>query len=144
MTTREVAKAIGQRPLFSIVSQASGAVDNAYMGEGPSVVLPKALKAAGMEVHDLDYLEINEAFAGMVLANEKLLRWDPEKLNVRGGAIALGHPVGCSGARILVTLYHILKHQDAEVGGATIGAAGGVCTAMVIQAGGLVPSGTRP
>ena len=133
MTTREVAKAIGQKPLFSIISQASGAVDNAYMGEGPSVILPKALKAAGMEVHDLDYLEVNEAFAGMVLANEKLLHWDPEKLNVRGGAIALGHPVGCSGARILVTLYHILKHQDAEVGGATIGAAGGVCTAMVIR-----------
>jgi acetyl-CoA C-acetyltransferase len=133
LTTRDVASVTGQRPLFSIVSQASGAVENAFMGEGPSIVLPKALKAAGLGIHDLDYLEVNEAFAGMVLANERLLHWDREKLNVKGGAIALGHPVGCSGARILVTLYHILKHRDAEIGGATIGAAGGVCTAMVIK-----------
>lgn len=133
LTTREQAKAIGAEPLFSILSYSVGAADNQYMGEGPSVVMPIALKKAGMTMDDLDLLEVNEAFAGMVLANQQQLGWDPETLNVHGGAIALGHPVGCSGARILVTLYHALKTYDKEFGGATVGAAGGVATAMIIR-----------
>ncbi|MHB2018082.1 MAG: thiolase family protein, partial [Candidatus Xenobia bacterium] len=133
LTTREVARAHGLKPLFTIQSYAVAAVDNEWMGEGPSVGLPIALERAGMQLQDLDFIEINEAFAGMVLANERLLRWDRARLNVHGGAIALGHPVGCSGSRILVTLYHILKQHNGEVGGAAIGAAGGVTAAVLIR-----------
>jgi acetyl-CoA C-acetyltransferase len=137
LTTKEKGRSLGARPLFSICSYAIGAVNNELMGEGPARVLPMALKKAGMSLKNIDFLEINEAFSGMVLANQKILEtekgWNPEKLNVKGGAIALGHPVGCSGARILVTLYHILKDFDGEIGAAAIGGAGGVAAAMVIQ-----------
>jgi acetyl-CoA C-acetyltransferase len=133
LTTRALARRRGLEPLFSIVSHAIGAVDNACMGEGPSVGLPKALERAQLGLHDLDFIEVNEAFAGMVLANERLLHWDRTKLNRHGGAIALGHPVGCSGARVLVTLYHVLKHHDGELGAAAVGAAGGVTAALVMR-----------
>ncbi|HXJ70489.1 MAG TPA: thiolase family protein [Verrucomicrobiae bacterium] len=133
LTTRAIARRRGLEPLFSIVSHAIGAVDNACMGEGPSVGLPKALERAKLGLHDLDFIEVNEAFAGMVLANERLLHWDRSKLNRHGGAIALGHPVGCSGARVLVTLYHVLKHHDGELGAAAVGAAGGVTAALVMR-----------
>ncbi len=133
LTTQKKAAKIGAKPLFSICSYAVGAADNEWMGEGPAKVLPKALKKAGMTLKDIDFLEINEAFSGMVLANQKILKWDPKKLNVKGGAIALGHPVGCSGARILTTLYHILKDFNGEIGAAAVGGAGGVAAAMVIQ-----------
>jgi len=133
LTTREIARSRGVRPLFSVASHALAAVDNEWMGEGPSVGLPKALEKARMSLSDLDFIEVNEAFAGMVLANERLLKWEPEKLNRNGGAIALGHPVGCSGSRILVTLHYILKNHDREIGGAAVGAAGGVTAAMIIR-----------
>lgn len=133
LTTREHARALGTRPLFSVISYAFGAVENENMGEGPSVVLPQALEKAGMTLRDLDFIEVNEAFAGMVLANERLLRWDRSKLNRKGGAIALGHPVGASGARILVTLYYVLKHFNGEVGAAAVGAAGGCAAAIIIR-----------
>jgi acetyl-CoA C-acetyltransferase len=133
LTTRRIARERGIEPLFSVVSHASAAVDNAWMGEGPSVAFPRALERAGLCLGDLDFFEVNEAFAGMVLANERLLRWDHAKLNRHGGAIALGHPVGCSGARVLVTLYNVLRQHDGELGGAAVGAAGGVTAAMVIR-----------
>lgn len=133
LTTREVARAQGLKPLFSIISYSVGAADNAFMGEGPSVVLPKALDKAGLKIGNLDLLEVNEAFSGMVLANERILKWDPARLNVHGGAIALGHPVGASGARIVVTLAHALRRRQGEVGAAAVGAAGGVAAALVIR-----------
>jgi len=133
LTSRGFARARGLEPLFSIVTHVTTAVDNARMGEGPSVGLPKALERAGLGLTDLDFLEVNEAFAGMVLANERALGWDRARLNRHGGAIALGHPVGCSGARVIVTLYHVLKQHDRTFGGVAVGAAGGVTAAMVVR-----------
>jgi len=133
MTHREVAGRLGVKPLFSIVSYAQAATDPAMMGDGPATTIPAALKKAGMSLQDIDLLEVNEAFAAQILANEKVLKWDREKLNVHGGAIALGHPTGVSGARILVTLYHALKRQQRTLGLAAICGAGGVSTAMVIR-----------
>ena len=91
------------------------------------------MKNAGMELSDMDLIEVNEAFAIQVLCNEKILGWNRSKLNVNGGAIALGHPTGISGARILVTLYHALKTHDKEYGIAAICGGGGVTMGMVIK-----------
>lgn len=133
LTSREKAKSLGLQPLFSLWGCASAAVENALMGEGPAVSIPKALRDAGMGLGDMDLIEVNEAFAAQVLANERVLRWNREKLNVHGGAIALGHPTGCSGARICVTLYHALKRRDEEFGVAAICGGGGVTCALVIR-----------
>lgn len=133
MTSRDHAKAIGAKPVFSVVSFAQTAVDNATMGEGPGYAIPMALEAAGMSLADMDLIEVNEAFAVQVLANERKLGWDRAKLNVHGGAIALGHPTGISGARILVTLVHALRRLDKELGVASICGGGGVTMAMVIR-----------
>jgi acetyl-CoA C-acetyltransferase len=86
-----------------------------------------------MTLADMEFIEVNEAFAAQVLTNERKLEWDRSKLNVHGGAIALGHPTGISGARILVTLYNVLKRRDAELGVASICGGGGVTMAMVIR-----------
>ncbi len=133
ITSRDKAEQLGRTPLFSIVSYAQAAVEPSTMGEGPGVVIPIALKRAGMILDDMDLIEVNEAFAVQVLANEYVLKWDRSKLNVHGGAIALGHPTGISGARILVTLYHALKTHDKEIGVAGICGGGGVTMAMVIK-----------
>jgi acetyl-CoA C-acetyltransferase len=133
VTSRGKAKALGVKPLFSIVSCSQVAVEPAYMGEGPGVSIPMALKRAGMSLDDMDLIEVNEAFAVQVLANERVLGWDRSKLNVHGGAIALGHPTGISGARILITLYYALKQHDKEIGIAGICGGGGVSMAMVIR-----------
>ena len=133
ITSRDKAKEIGKQPLFSIVSYAMAAVPPETMGEGPGVVIPIALERAAMRLEDMDLIEVNEAFAIQVLANEQVLKWDRSKLNVNGGAIALGHPTGISGARILVTLYHALKTHDRELGIAAICGGGGVTMAMVIK-----------
>jgi acetyl-CoA C-acetyltransferase len=91
------------------------------------------LERAGMTLDQMDLIEVNEAFAVQVLANEHVLKWDREKLNVHGGAIALGHPTGISGARIVVTLYHALKGTDGELGIAAICGGGGVSMALIIK-----------
>ena len=133
VTSRSKAEALGKPPLFSIVSYASTAVDPAYMGEGPGYAIPIALEKAGMTLGDMEFIEVNEAFAAQVLANERRLEWDRSRLNVHGGAIALGHPTGISGARILVTLYNVLRKKDATLGVASICGGGGVTMAMVIK-----------
>ncbi|MDP8205305.1 MAG: thiolase family protein [Candidatus Electryonea clarkiae] len=133
LTTREKAKELGAKPLFSLVSYASTAVAPDLFGEGPGLVIPKALDRVDMKLDDMDLIEVNEAFAIQVLANERVLNWDREKLNVHGGAIALGHPTGISGARIVVTLYHALKNTDKEIGIASICGGGGVTMAMIIK-----------
>lgn len=131
--TREQAAKRGVTPLFSVLGYTQGAVDGRFMGEGPGVTIPRALKRAGLDLGDMDLYEVNEAFAAQVLANQRMLDWDPSKLNVHGGAIALGHPTGCSGARILVSLYHALKRVDGELGVAGICGGGGSSMAMVIK-----------
>ncbi|TKJ40051.1 acetyl-CoA acetyltransferase [candidate division LCP-89 bacterium B3_LCP] len=132
-TTREKAKALGATPLFSLVAYNQVAVDNETMGEGPGVSIPAALENAGLTLSDMDLIEANEAFAAQMIANQKMLNWDVDKVNVNGGAIALGHPTGISGARIVVTLYHALKNRDKEIGVAGICGGGGVTMAMVIK-----------
>lgn len=133
LTSREEAGRRGLTPLFSIVSYAQTAVSPETMGEGPAEVIPLALNRAGMSLGDMDLIEVNEAFAVQVLANGRVLGWDWDRLNVHGGAIALGHPTGMSGARILVTLQNALRVRDKELGVAAICGGGGVTTAMVIR-----------
>lgn len=133
ITHRKMAEKLGVKPLFSIVSYSQVAVNPKTMGEGPALSIPAALEKAGMTLNDMDLIEVNEAFAIQVLANEKVLKWKREKLNVHGGAIALGHPTGISGARILVTLYHALKRLDKIYGVASICGGGGVSMAAVIK-----------
>ncbi len=133
LTSREHAKSLGATPLFSLVAYSLVAVDPMTMGEGPSVAIPAVLDNAGMNLGQMDLIEVNEAFAIQVLANEHVLKWDRSKLNVHGGAIALGHPTGISGARIVVTLYHALKRTGGELGIASICGGGGVSMAMIIK-----------
>jgi len=133
VTSRKKAKELGAKPLFSIVSYAQIAVDPAIMGEGPALSIPAALKTSGMTLGDIDIIEVNEAFAIQILSNEKVLNWDRTKLNVHGGSIALGHPTGISGARILVTGYYALKRLNKTYCVAAICGGGGVTTAMVIR-----------
>jgi acetyl-CoA C-acetyltransferase len=131
--SRDKAKTLGLNPLFSLVSYSQIAVDPMTMGEGPGVSIPIALEKAGMTLDDMELIEVNEAFAIQVLANEKVLKWDRSKLNVHGGAIALGHPTGISGLRIIVTLYNALRQHDKRVGIAAICGGGGVSMAVVIK-----------
>jgi len=133
VTTRETADEMGARPLFSLMGFGQAAAPNETMGEGPGISMPLALKNAGMTLEDMDLYEVNEAFAAQVLSNERMLAWDRSKLNVHGGAIALGHPTGCSGARILITGYHALVARGKEHLVAGICGGGGVTAAMVIR-----------
>lgn len=133
LTTRDRARAHGLTPLFSIVSFAETAVDPATMGDGPGYSIPMALAKADLTLADMDFIEVNEAFAAQMLANERVLQWSRDKVNVWGGAIALGHPTGFSGARLLTTLTSILRRNDKEIGVAGICGGGGVTTAMVIR-----------
>ena len=132
-TSRDKANAMGAKPLFSILAYSAVAVGPSTMGEGPGVAIPAVLEKTGMNINDPDLIEINEAFAVQILSNEKVLGWNRDKLNVHGGAIALGHPTGISGARILVTLYHALKTHNGETGLAAICGGGGVSMAMMIK-----------
>ena len=119
--------------MFSLVAYSIVAVEPQTMGEGPGVSIPAALNKAGMTLGQMDLIEVNEAFAVQVLANEQVLKWDRDKLNVHGGAIALGHPTGISGARIVVTLYYALKRTGGELGMAGICGGGGVSMALIIR-----------
>ncbi len=133
VTSRTQAQEKGWTPLFSVISFAQVAVEPAFMGEGPGVAIPAALDKASMALTDMDYIEVNEAFAVQILANERMLNWDRSRVNVHGGAIALSHPTGISGARILMSLYNVLRVNDSELGVASICGGGGVSTAMVIR-----------
>src|SRR5919201_2292891 len=111
LATEERAKALGKEPLARVVSVGAAGVDPAYMGIGPMVAIPKALERAGLELDQIDLIELNEAFASQVLACADGLGIDEERLNVNGGAIALGHPLGCSGARLMTTLVWELRRR---------------------------------
>lgn len=127
------AKELGIKPMAKIVSYASAGVDPAIMGIGPIPASRKALAKAGKEVKDMDLVEANEAFAAQTVEVGRELQLDWAKTNVNGGAIALGHPIGCSGARILVTLLYALKHRDKKWGLATLCIGGGMGTAAVVE-----------
>ncbi len=133
LTHRKKAAELGVTPLFSIVSYSQLAVNPSTMGEGPAYSIPAALRNAGMTLEDIDIMEVNEAFAIQALSNEKALNWNRSKLNLHGGSIALGHPTGVSGARILITGYHILKRLGKTHCIASICGGGGVTTAMIIR-----------
>ncbi len=133
LMSREKAEVLGLEPLFSLLAYSSVGVENAYMGEGPGVAIPNALGKANLALNDMDLIEVNEAFAAQIIANERVLSWDRSRLNVHGGAIALGHPTGESGVRILITLYHALKQMDKELGVASICGGTGVACAMIIK-----------
>lgn len=131
--SREAAERMNLTPMARIVSYASAGVDPAYMGLGPIPASRLALKKAGLTVDSLDLVEANEAFAAQSLAVVKDLGLDPEKVNVNGGAIALGHPIGASGTRVLVTLLHELKKRKGRYGLATLCIGGGQGVAMVVE-----------
>lgn len=131
--SKEKAEELGIEPMATIVSYASAGVDPSIMGTGPIPASKKALKKAGLTVADLDLVEANEAFAAQSLAVVKELGLDPEKTNVNGGAIALGHPIGASGARILVTLLHEMEKRDSKNGLATLCIGGGQGIAVVVK-----------
>ncbi len=132
MTATEAAKR-GLKPLARIAAFATAGVDPAVMGTGPIPSTRKALGRAGWKVDDLDLVEANEAFAAQALAVNKDLGWDTDKVNVNGGAIAIGHPIGASGARVLVTLLHEMQKRDAKKGLATLCIGGGMGVAMCLE-----------
>ncbi|WP_302122366.1 acetyl-CoA C-acetyltransferase [Acidaminococcus fermentans] len=133
LMTAEKAAELGLKPMAKIVSYASAGVDPAIMGIGPIPASRKALAKAGLEVKDLDLVEANEAFAAQTVEVGRELQLDWDKTNVNGGAIALGHPIGASGARILVTLLYALKHRHKKLGLATLCIGGGMGTATVVE-----------
>jgi len=131
--SKEKADQLGIKPLATIKSYGSAGVDPAIMGIGPVSATQRALKKANLTVDDLDLIEANEAFAAQSVAVGKDLGLDPEKLNVNGGAIALGHPIGASGARILVTLLYEMKRRNSKYGLATLCIGGGQGTAVIVE-----------
>ena len=130
---KDKANELGLKPLVSIVSSSTIGVDPSIMGIGPVPAVKKALKEAKWSLDDLDLIEANEAFAAQSLAVSNELNWDMNKVNVNGGAIALGHPIGASGTRILVTLIHELERQNKEKGIATLCIGGGQGVAMCVE-----------
>ncbi len=131
--SKEKADELGLKPLATIKSYASAGVDPAIMGIGPVPSSQKALEKAGLTISDMDLIEANEAFAAQSVAVGKDLGFDASKLNVNGGAIALGHPIGASGARILITLLYEMQKRDSKYGLATLCIGGGQGTAMVVE-----------
>ncbi len=127
------AAALGLKPLARIASYATSGLDPAFMGMGPVPASTKALQRAGWKAKDLDLLEINEAFAAQACAVNKEMGWDTSKVNVNGGAIAIGHPIGASGCRILVTLLHEMVRRDAKKGIASLCIGGGMGVALTLE-----------
>ena len=135
VTSARVARELGLEPLATIAAYSNAGVDPAYMGIGPVPATRRCLDKAGWRVDDLDLIEANEAFAAVSLAVERELGFDNDKVNVNGGAIALGHPIGASGARILVTLLHEMRKRDVHKGLATLCIGGGQGVALAVERG---------
>ena len=126
-------KELGLTPIAKILGFADAAQEPLWFTTAPALAVPKAMQRAGVEKRDVDLYEINEAFAAVALANNQLLELNPEQVNVFGGAVALGHPLGCSGARIVTTLVNALQHRDGSVGVAGICNGGGGASAVVLE-----------
>lgn len=133
LMSEEKAKAMGLTPLATIVSYADAAQEPKWFTTSPAKALPKALDKAGLKVSDVDFFEFNEAFAVVGLANAQILGLDNDKINVNGGAVSLGHPLGCSGVRIIITLINVLEQNNAKIGAAAICNGGGGASAIVIE-----------
>ena len=133
LMSEEKAQAMGLQPLAYIKSYADAAQEPKWFTTAPAKALPKALDKAGISISDVDYFEFNEAFAVVGLANCKILGLTDENVNVNGGAVSLGHPLGCSGARIVVTLINVLQQNNAKIGAAAICNGGGGASAIVIE-----------
>ncbi len=134
LMSADKAKALGLKPLARIVSYADAEQAPEWFTTTPAKALPRAVEKAGLKMSDLQCVELNEAFSVVGIVNTRLMGLDPAKVNVNGGAVSLGHPLGCSGARIIVTLIHVLKQNGARYGGAGICNGGGGASAMVIEA----------
>lgn len=133
LMSREKAEELGLEVLASIKSYADAATEPIWFTTAPSKALPKAVAKAGISLENVDYFEFNEAFSVVGLVNTKILGLDAEKVNVNGGAVSLGHPLGCSGARIIVTLLNVLKQNDGKIGAAAICNGGGGASAMILE-----------
>ncbi len=133
LTSARKAKELGLKPMAKIKAFSSAGVDPAYMGMGPVPASKRCLLRAGWEPKDLDLMEINEAFAAQAIAVNRQMGWDTSKVNVNGGAIALGHPIGASGCRILVTLLHEMQKRDAKKGLASLCIGGGMGVALAVE-----------
>jgi acetyl-CoA C-acetyltransferase len=133
LMSREKAEELGLKPLATIKSYADAAQEPKWFTTAPAKALPKAISKAGISIDDIDFFEFNEAFSVVGLANMKILGLNDSNVNVNGGAVSLGHPLGCSGARILVTLLNVLEQNDAKLGAAAICNGGGGASAMVLE-----------
>ena len=133
LVSEEKLKQLGLKPLARIVSYADAEQAPDWFTTSPSIAVPRAIKKAGLKMEDISYWELNEAFSVVGIENTKRMQLDPSKVNIHGGAVALGHPLGCSGARILVTLMNILRQQKGRYGAAGICNGGGGASAMVIE-----------
>lgn len=133
LASEEMVEKLGLKPLAKIVSYADAAQAPEWFTTAPSIAIPKALKKAGLTTSDVDFWELNEAFSVVGIANTKILGLDPAKVDVNGGAVALGHPLGNSGSRVIVTLIHVLKQNNGKIGGAGICNGGGGASALIIE-----------
>lgn len=133
LMSEEKALSLGLKPLAYISGYADAAQEPKWFTTSPALALPKAVKKAGLSIEDVDYFEFNEAFAVVGLANAKILKLDNDKVNVNGGAVSLGHPLGCSGVRIIVTLLNVLEQNNSKIGAAAICNGGGGASAIVIE-----------
>ena len=131
--TEDKAKELGLTPEFYVKSYGYAALSPAYMGEGPIFAVPKALERAKLTMDDMGFVEINEAFAAQVIPSQRELKIPDEKFNVNGGAIALGHPVGATGAKLMVSMMYILKNRDANLGLVSACVGGGMGGAIIIE-----------
>lgn len=133
LMSKEKMEALGLKPLAKIVGYADAAQDPEWFTTAPSLAIPKALKKAGISANQVDFWELNQAFSVVGIANTQILELDPAKVDVNGGAVALGHPLGNSGSRIIVTLINVLKQNGGKIGGAGICNGGGGASAMIIE-----------
>jgi acetyl-CoA C-acetyltransferase len=133
LASEEAVNRLDLKPIAKIIGYADAAHDPKWFTTAPSLALPIAMGKANMELSDIDYFELNEAFSVVGLSNMKILGLSPEKVNVNGGAVSLGHPLGSSGSRIVVTLINVLKQNGGKIGAAGICNGGGGASAMVIE-----------
>ena len=133
LMSADKAKELNLTPLATIKSYADAAHEPEWFTTAPAKALPKALDKAGISINDVDYFEFNEAFSVVGLANMKLLGLNDANVNVHGGAVSLGHPLGCSGARIIITLLNVLEQHNAKIGAAAICNRGGGASAIILE-----------
>jgi acetyl-CoA C-acetyltransferase len=133
LMSEEKALSLGLKPLAYIKSYADAAQEPKWFTTTPAMAIPKALKKAGLSIEDVDYFEFNEAFSVVGLVNSKILGLNDSKVNINGGAVSLGHPLGCSGSRIIVTLLNVLEQNNGKIGAAAICNGGGGASAIVIE-----------